>query len=185
MDEINYTKYNFHKHTFCEFVEQVDSLISSLQIHYKSKSGSSYSFTDEGVFRISNHWGRASNCRWRLVSSSSSSSKINNFKKRVGFAKWSDFYPNNETEKLFYIEVNFENNEVQFQHKNSPKYEGKAVLRNASETAKTIRQIKELLGSDNWSKHYNFVAIEQVRFNTIQALINTTIPLNKLKMDWK
>ena len=183
MEKKTYNRFNFHKHTFCEFIEQDIASISALQIHYKSKSGSSYSYTEEGVYRSSNHWGRASNCRWRLVSSSSS--KINNFKNRVGFAKWSDFYPNNETEKLFYIEVNFENNEVQFQHKENPTYDGNAVLRNASETAKIIRQIKELLISDNWSKHYNFVAIDEVRINTIHALINTTIPLNKLKMDWK
>ena len=105
MEKKTYNRFNFHKHTFCEFIEQDIASISALQIHYKSKSGSSYSYTEEGVYRSSNHWGRASNCRWRLVSSSSS--KINNFKNRVGFAKWSDFYPNNETEKLFYIEVNF------------------------------------------------------------------------------
>lgn len=182
-----YNRYNFHKHTFCEFIEQNETSICALKIHYKSKSGSSYCFTEEGVYRISNHWGRASNCRWRLVSNSSSnsSSKVNNYIKRVGFAKWTDFYPNNETENLFYIEVNFENKEVTFQHKNNPKYDGKAVLRNASETSKIIQKIKELLVSDNWAKHYNFVTIEQVRFDTIQALIYTNIPLNKLKMDWK
>ncbi len=187
LENTHYNRYNFHKHTFCEFDEQADVAISSLKIHYKSKSGSSYCFSDDGVYRISNHWGRASNCRWRLVlnSNSNSNSKINNSQQRIGFAKWTAFYPNNETELLFYIDVNFENKEVQFQHKNNPKYDGKAVLRNASETTKVIRQIKEILLRDNWAKHFKFEYLEQVRVEIIQKLIITNLPFNKIKMEWK
>jgi hypothetical protein len=179
LEKKTYNRFNFHKHTFCEFIEQDIASISALQIHYKSKSGSSYSYTEEGVYRSSNHWGRASNCRWRLVSSSSS--KINNFKNRVGFAKWSDFYPNNETEKLFYIEVNFDTKEVIFQHKNNPNYYGTAVLRNASETAKVIRQIKEILEYDTWAKYLDVSDLEMVRNEIIQKLITTNIPLPTIK----
>lgn len=181
MDGLNYNRNNFYKYTFCEFTEV--EFTNELEIHHKSKSGSQYSFTKEGVYRISNHWGRASNCRWRLISSSNS--KINNSQHRIGFAKWSDFYPNNETENLFYIVVNFENKEVIFQHKNNPKFEGNLVLRNASETAKIIRQIKDLLENDIWAKYLNFKDIEEVRRATIQKLIQTNIPLSKIKMEWK
>ena len=176
------SKYNFYRNTFCEFNEVNVADLNSLKWHHKSKSGSSYSFTAEGVYRSSNHWGRAANCRWRLLSNSNS--KINNSKNKIGYAKWTDFYWNNETEKLFYIEVNFDTKEVTFQHKNNPNYDGKAVLRNASEIAKVIRQIKEILESDFWAKYFNFENLEEVRKTTIQKLMNTNIPLNKIKMDW-
>lgn len=193
-----YHKYNFHKHTFCEFTEVDVASIPNIEWHYKSKSGSGYCFTNEGVFRISNHWGRAANCRWRLISRRSSSSnigdspslgeidsnsKINNSLNRIGYANWSDFYPNNETENLFYIEVNFETKEVTFQHKNNSSYDGKAALRNATETAKVIRQIKEILESDTWAKYLDCEDIESSRRTIIQKLTTTTIPLNKIKME--
>jgi hypothetical protein len=195
-----YNKTSFHKHTFCEFTEVDVASIPNIEWHYKSKSGSGYCFTDEGVYRISNHWGRAANCRWRLISRASSksstslnsnlgdfaslqetNSKINNSQNRIGYANWSDFYPNNETEKLFYIEVNFDTKEVIFQHKNNPKFDGKAVLRNASETAKVIRQIKEILEYDTWAKYLDVSDLEMVRNEIIQKLITTNIPLPTIK----
>ena len=178
-----YNKTNFHKHTFCEFIEVDAATIPNIEWHYKSKSGSGYCFTDEGVYRISNHWGRAANCRWRLISSSktSSSSKINNSQNRIGFAKWMDFYPNNETENLFYIEVNFDVKEATFQHKNNPNYDGKSVLRNASETAKVIRQIKEILESDAWAKYLDYDDLEQLRNEIILKLIQTSTSFAEIK----
>ena len=67
-----YNKTNFHKHTFCIFKEVDFETIQNLKPNYKSKSGSSYFFTDQGVYRLSNHWGRAANCKWRLEISSKS-----------------------------------------------------------------------------------------------------------------
>ncbi|RAK19615.1 hypothetical protein B0I03_11042 [Flavobacterium aquaticum] len=174
-----YNKTNFHKHTFCEFIEVDTAAIPNIEWHYKSKSGSGYCFTEEGVYRISNHWGRAANCRWRLISNSSS--KINNSQNRIGYAKWTDFNPNNETEKLFYVEVNFETKEATFQHKNNPNYDGKAVLRNASETAKVIRQIKEILESDTWAKYLNYDDLEQFRKEIISKLIQTSTSFAEIK----
>ena len=81
--------------------------------------------------------------------------------------------------------MDFEKKEVTFQHKSNPKYDGKAVLRNASDTSKIIRQIKELLEGDFWAKHYEFETLEATRKKTIEQLINTNIPLAKLKMEWK
>lgn len=180
-----YNKTNFHKHTFCEFIEVDTNVIPNIEWHYKSKSGSGYCFTEEGVYRISNHWGRAANCRWRLISEI----KNPNQKERIGYAKWTDFYPNNETENFFYIEVNFETKEVTFQHKYNPNYDGKAVLRNAPETAKVIRQIKEILESDTWTKYLDFDDLEQLRKEIIQKLITdhqslATIKKNYFKI-WK
>lgn len=172
-----YNKTNFHKHTFCEFVEVDATAIPNIDWQYKSKSGSSYCFTDEGVYRSSNHWGRAANCRWRLISEI----KNPNQKERVGYAKWTDFYPNNETENFFYVEVNFETKEVTFQHKNNPKYDGKAVLRNAAETAKVIRQIKEILESDAWSKYLDYDDLEVLRKEIITDYLTTNKKFIELK----
>ncbi len=178
-----YNKTNFHKHTFCEFTEVNSASIPNIEWHYKSKSGSGYFFTEEGVYRISNHWGRAANCRWRLISNSraNSSSKINNSLHRIGYAKWTDFYPNNETDNFFYVEVNFEAKEVTFQHKYNPNYDGKAVFRNASETAKVIRQIKEILETDTWAKYLDFDDLEELRREIIRKLIQTSTSFAEIK----
>jgi hypothetical protein len=172
-----YNKTNFHKHTFCEFVEVDATAIPNIGWQYKSKSGSSYCFTDEGVYRSSNHWGRAANCRWRLISEI----KNPNQKERVGYAKWIDFYPNNETENFFYVEVNFDDKEVTFQHKFNHNYDGKSVLRNASETAKVIRQIKEILESDSWAKYLDFDDLEVLRKEIILKLIQTSTSFAEIK----
>lgn len=172
-----YNKTNFHKHTFCEFIEVDTNAIPNNEWHYKSKSGSGYCFTEEGVYRISNHWGRAANCRWRLISEI----KNPNQKERIGYAKWIDFYPNNETENFFYVEVNFETKEATFQHKNNPNYDGKAVLRNASETAKVIRQIKEILESDTWAKYLDYENLEVLRNEIITKLIQTSTSFAEIK----
>lgn len=172
-----YNKTNFHKHTFCEFIEVDATAIPNIEWHYMSKSGSGYCFTEEGVYRISNHWGRAANCRWRLISEI----KNPNQKERIGYAKWTDFYPNNETESFFYVEVNFDVKEATFQHKNNPKFDGKAILRNASETAKVIRQIKEILESDTWAKYLDFDDLEQLRKEIITKLIQTSTSFAEIK----
>ena len=172
-----YNKTNFHKHTFCEFTEVDSASIPNIDWHYKSKSGSGYCFTDEGVYRISNHWGRAANCRWRLISDI----KNPNQKERIGYAKWTDFYPNNETENFFYVDINFDTEEVTFQHKNNPKYNGKAIFRNASETAKVIRQIKEILESDAWAKYLDFDDLEELRREIILKLIQTSTSFAEIK----
>ena len=177
MTQKKYNKTNFHKHTFCEFTEVNSASIPNIEWHYKSKSGSGYCFTDEGVYRISNHWGRAANCRWRLISEI----KNPNQKERIGYAKWIDFYPNNETENFFYVEVNFETKEVIFQHKNNPKFDRKAILRNASETAKVIRQIKEILESDTWAKYLDYENLEVLRNEIITKLIQTSTSFAEIK----
>ncbi|MBA4153474.1 MAG: hypothetical protein C0512_03905 [Flavobacterium sp.] len=135
--------------------------------HFKSKSGSEYFFTKEGVYRISNHWGRAANCRWRLI-------VLENYKNqetKVGFAKWIDFYPNDETTNLFFIQVDFDKNTVDFFHKEMPFYDGKAVLRNASETAKTIRIIKQVLNEEDWAKYLEYEDLEGLREEVVMKMV--------------
>tara|TARA_R110000850_G_scaffold276645_3_gene419418 strand:+ start:46152 stop:46739 length:588 start_codon:yes stop_codon:yes gene_type:complete len=188
-----YTKYNFHKHTFCVFKEVDSTTIQNLKPDYSSKSGSSYYFTDEGLYRVSNHWGRAANCRWKLDSSEVKSSISNNslveinlkqVQVKVGYAKWTDFYPNNEQENLFYIEVDFEAKSVDFQHKNNPNYDGKLICRNASETAKRIKICKEVLQEDKWSNYLVFNFIEEIRKEVIRELLYTNTSFIGIKQNY-
>ena len=93
-----YNQTNFFKHTFCEF-HQVDDFDFPENTTYKSKSESIYFYTNEGVFRKSNHWGRVANCRWKIIANE-------NFKNQqivIGFAKWIDFHPINSREKSYFI----------------------------------------------------------------------------------
>lgn len=178
-----YHKNNFHKHTFCDFKEVFKEEIERLGLSYKSKSGSSYYFTEQGVYRVSNHWGRAANCRWRLKTENKQ--KINNAGPRIGYANWNDFYPNNEEGKWFYIEIDWQVKEVSFQHKNNPLCKEENVFRNASETAKRIQIIREVLLEDNWAKYLIFENLEVLRKEVIYQLINTQETFLAIKQKYR
>ena len=172
-----YNQNNFHKHTFCLWKEVSLADFEYQNPQFKSKSGSEYYFTDEGVYRTSNHWGRAANCRWRLVT-------LGNFKSqhtKVGFAKWTDFYPNDETAKLFFIQVDFEQKSVDFYHKDMPLYDGKATLRNATETAKTIKSIKQVLNEEDWAKYLVYEDLEELRREIVEQLVHSNLNFNEIK----
>ena len=179
-----YHKNNFHKHTFCVFKEVTNDTIKDLQPNYSSKSRSSYYFTEEGLYRVSNHWGRAANCRWKLDSSAmkSTSSKDNRFK--IGYAKWIDFYPNNEQENLFYIQVDFETKTVDFLHKDNPNYDRKSVCRNASETAKRIKVCKEVLLEDKWCNYLVYKDINELRKEVLRELLYTNTSFITIKQNY-
>ena len=155
------------------------SAIKNLVCSYKSDSGSAYYFTLKGVYRYSNHWGRAANCRWKLerFSSGSDDSETDaiqrNANKKLGFAYWTDFYPNNEKENLFYIDVDFETKNVWFNHKNHPAYDGKKMCRNASETAKRIKICKQVLHEMDWCKYLKFDSLDELRQKVINELLVT------------
>ena len=196
MEPKKYNKLNFHKHTYCVFREVGFDKVNDLKPNYSSKSGSSYYFTDEGLYRVSNHWGRAANCRWKLEANSmsssmsssmsrskSSSSSMSNVTK-LGYAKWTDFYPNNEQENLFYIEVDFEAKTVDFLHKNNPEYDGKLVCRNASETAKRIKTCKEVLLEDKWCKYLKFNSIDELRNEVVYELLYTNASFITIKQNY-
>lgn len=175
-----YNKTNFHKHTFCIYKEVALSEIEGLKLSYTSTSGSSYYFTEKGLYRVSNHWGRAANCRWRLLPLKNETAS----KTKAGYAHWTDFYPNNEQDNLFYVEVNWATGEVSFQHKCNPKYDGKAQLRNATETAKAIRHLNEVLTTDNWAKYINFEDINVLRKDVVSALVNTNRSFLDIKRNY-
>jgi len=169
MKNLIYGRHNFHKHTFCIWKEVLFTEISDLKISYTSQSGSRYIFESEGLYRISNHWGRVANCHWRLL-------PLVEFKSQhdiVAFAKWSDFYANDDTSKLFFIKVDFLTNEVNFYHKQSSGEEKDLILRNAKETAKTIRIIKEILTETNWAKYLKYNDFEVLKKQVLIELITT------------
>jgi hypothetical protein len=71
------------KNTFCVFQELPLSSLE-LTMQYASKSGSSYYYTKLGMYRVSNHWGRLANSKWRLEPMQTESGS----KTKVGFAPW-------------------------------------------------------------------------------------------------
>lgn len=171
-----YNQTNFFKHTFCEFT-QVNDFVFPENTHYKSKSDSVYFYTDEGVYRKSNHWGRVANCRWRLLSNK----KIKSQNFYTGFAKWSDFYPLNETEKQFYITVDFETNSVNFYHKATKE---SAFLFFAEAAQKKVEQIRKLLSDDKWTKYFEQESY-LLKKNVVNQFINSNKSLQEIKNNQK
>jgi hypothetical protein len=172
-----YSKHNFHKHTFCIWKEVLFDEISNLKISYTSQSGSRYIFTLEGLYRISNHWGRVSNCHWRLI-------PLNNFKSQntiVGYANWTDFYSNDDSSKLFFIKIEDKTEEINFYHKQSIDTQNKVVIRNAKDTAKTIRIIKEVMNESDWAKYLKYDDIEILRKEVVNELVNTNKSFLEIK----
>ena len=171
-----YNKTNFHKHTFCIFKEVFAAEIADLQLSYTSNSGSSYYFTEKGVYRKSNHWGRAANCKWRLHTEIDTASRS-----KIGFAEWSHFHPINETEKLYFIEVNFKTKTVQYNHKNCA-LQTDLYLRNASQTANRVKEIRALFAHTKKLTYWDFTEnLEQLLQKVIDFLIHTDLSLLQIK----
>lgn len=174
-----YRKHNFHKHTFCIWSEVRFAEVADLKISYTSQSGSQYIFTVKGLYRISNHWGRVANCHWRLIPLAEFKSQHN----IVAFAKWSDFYSNDDTSKLFFIKVNAETKEVNFYHKQSAE-DLNCIFRNAKDTAKTIRTLKEVLTETSWAKHLNYSDFEVLRKEIVNELVTTNKSFLEVKKEY-
>ncbi|QBN17479.1 hypothetical protein [Flavobacterium nackdongense] len=167
------------KNTFCVFQEVFPEKISGLQVQYDSKSGSKYFYTKEGMYRWSNHWGRLANSKWRLEPMEPETES----KTKLGFAAWSEFYPDNAAEELYYLEANYTKKTVNYQHKNNPNYDAKAILRTSFETTKKIKQIRNLLNLTSWAKHYEYEDIDALRKQIIEQLICTTKTLDEIKRE--
>lgn len=171
-----YNSSNFFKHTFCEF-QQVDNFEIPEDRNYKSKSESSYFYTDEGVYRKSNHWGRVANCRWKLRATA----HYKNQQIVVGFAEWNDFYPINSTDKIFFIAVNFEEKTAKIQPESKNE---KHTLVSFAQAQLKIKQITNLFKDDKWAKHFDF-EIESLRFKIITEFINSEKDLQEIKQKFK
>lgn len=171
---------NSFKNTFCVFTEVDIATTAALKPNYKSESGSAYYYTEIGMYRLSNHWGRLANSKWRLVALEPETQ--NKFK--LGFAKWEDFFPDNATEKLYYIVADFEKHTANYEHRNNPFFDNKAILRDTKETTKRLKQIRNILTLTNWAKYFDYQDIEALRFDLVNKLITTDLPLETIKNKW-
>jgi hypothetical protein len=171
-----YDKTNFFKHTFCEF-QQVDKFEFPEETNYKSKSESMYFYTDKGVYRKSNHWGRVANCRWKI--------KVNEAYKNqqivIGFGKWTDFYPINSTQKNFFIAVNFEEKAANLQPKG---VKAAHYLFTFPGAQKRIKEIMHLLKEDAWAKYFE-TEIKELRFKIISECVSSEKALQEIKRGFK
>lgn len=170
---------DYFKNTFCIFNEVPLSAIANKEPDFKSDSGSRYYYTREGMFRLSNHWGRLANSKWRLIAKETTSSE----KIKLGYAKWEAFFPDNDLEKLYYITADFENHTAEYYHKNRLDYNGKAIIRTYKETQKRLKNIRNLLILTNWAKQYSQQDIEELRRKIITELIYTDKTLQVIKSE--
>lgn len=170
---------NSFKNTFCVFQEVLPEKIKGMPIQYESKAGSKYFYTEEGMYRLSNHWGRLANSKWRLEPMEPETDS----KTKLGFANWNEFYPDDAEEEIYYLEANYVKKTVQYQHKNNPNYDKKAILRTSFETAKKIKQIRNLFALTSWAKYFEYDDLEELRSTIINALIFTNKTLEEIKRE--
>lgn len=166
-----YNHTNFFKYTFCEF-QQVDDFDFPENTNYKSKSESVYFYTEEGVYRKSNHWGRVANCRWKLIATKN----YKNQQTVVAFAKWTDFYPIHSNEKIFSILVDFENQTSKItiaQQDNSNTF-------TYQEAQKRSKQIRHLFKDNKWATYFD-TNIDELRIKIISPYINSNTSLQEIK----
>jgi hypothetical protein len=179
MDKNIYLKPGAFKNTFCVFKEVSVNELENKKCSFNSKSGSCYYYTKLGMYRLSNHWGRLANSKWRLEPlEPETPSKI-----KLGFAFWTDFYPDNDIDELYYIEANFAANTVNYQHRNNPNFDKKALLRTSFDTAKRIKQIRNLQNLTSWAKYFEYEDLDVLRKKIINELIFTNKTLEEIKRE--
>jgi hypothetical protein len=167
------------KNTFCVFHEVLPDRIEGMPVQYDSKSGSKYYYTKDGMYRLSNHWGRLANSKWRLEPMEPETES----KFKIGFAAWNEFYPDNAEEELYYLEANYEKRTVNYQHRKNPNYDSKAILRTSFDTAKRIKQIRNLFELTSWAKYFDYDDIDELRKEIIDELIFTNKTLEEIKRE--
>ncbi len=174
-----YHQFNFFKYTYCEFKMKEISFFEDKKAHFQSKSGSYYSYSDEGVYRYSNHWGRVATCRWKIKGIEA----YKNQKYYVGFAKWSDFYPLNDADKVFYIEVNFETQQAKISRILGEE-EHDFYLMNSLLAQQRLKQIQTLFKEYKWAKYID-AHIDDLREIIVKQLTNSNTSLVVLKQELK
>ena len=173
MKEFN--RFNFYRFTYCEFVEANMEIIAEKTADFESSCNSTYYYTDEGVYRLADHWGRVANCRWKLKMKKGSK----NQKFHLGFAKWSAFLPINDHDRLYYIAVDTNSGKVSFSHYGND-MDTNLYLFTASDAQKRVRQIRNLYESDKWARYYD-MDLEVLRKSLVQELISSDKTLAAIK----
>ncbi|PCI03737.1 MAG: hypothetical protein COB81_03335 [Flavobacteriaceae bacterium] len=176
-----YSKYNFFKHTYCVFKGVELNKISDKKANYTSKSGSSYFYTLEGVFRLSNHWGRAANCRWRIENSVESGGSV----AKLGYADWTSFYADTSDGELYFIAVDFTSNSAEYHHVKSIENRQESLVKTSGYTLKRMREIKEIFEKDAWLKYMDVEDEQVLRENIVLELIRTEKSLREIKLAYR
>ncbi len=164
-------KKTFYKNTYCEFTH-TEFDFSKLET-ITTKSGSRYHYTEDGVYRYSNHWGRVANCRWKLKN-------IDNYKNQnwyVGFAKWSAFFDLKSVKKCCFLSVDFTKEEVLINFdENSNRF-----LFTINQALKRQKDIKSVFKNDKFLKYFDNPT--EVKKRIISELINTGKSLQQIKLE--
>ncbi len=172
-----YHKFNFFRHTYCEFTSQPIGFFKGKSAHYQSKSGSLYFYTDEGVYRYSNHWGRVANCRWKIKG-------VDEYKSQnyyVAFANWNAFYMLNDTDKVFYLDVDFSLKGVKIKRlKNEEKSD--CFLMTSEFAHQRLKQIQTLFKEYRWATYFD-EDIDVLRERLINNLRATNKTIQQLKRE--
>ena len=179
-----YHKLNFFKHTFCEFEMCEIDFFAEMKAHFQSRSGSYYFYTEEGVYRYSDHWGRVANCRWKIKG-------ISDYKNQnyyVGYAKWSDFYPLNTSDKSYFIKVDFATRQAKVQRAINDETSRKFLF-TADMAFKRLKEIQAAFKDTRWLTYItdDVATLEKVFITKLQ---NSVEPLPKIKQvirrgDWE
>ncbi len=170
-----YYKFNFFKYTYCEFESKKIDFFEGKSAHYQSKSGSLYFYADDGVYRYSNHWGRVANCRWKIKG-------VENYKSQnyyVGFAKWIDFYPLNDFDKVFYLEVDFNKQQARIKRIGNVANTDKFLM-TSEFVHQRLKQIQTLFKEYKWAKYFDD-DIDVVRKKLILGLVTSNKAIQQLK----
>ncbi len=176
---MNYNQKNFHKKTFCVFTEVPIEIITPLQLAYKSKSGSAYYFTTDGVYRLATHWGRVANCRWKLRSNELKVNQVS----RLGYAAWTDFYPLDELQKMFFVQHHSVTNRFSILHRDGNVPIRDAKLRTLNEAIQIVKQCEKLVVSNDWAKYLDVENLEELKKHWIEKLLNSDTSLANLKRE--
>ncbi len=161
------------RNSFCIWTEVDLQEIKNQIPDFTSTSGSQYFYLNDGVYRLADHWGRAANSKWRLTPRNNEVRKV-----RLGFANFTDFHKDNLHEKLYFIEVDFDNQLVFFNHKNNKKPNCLAVLRTSTETTKAIRKIRNLIEHKSWTRHF---VDDKILEKVVLEIINSDRPVLEVK----
>ena len=92
-------KDNYFKDTYAQWTEVTEKDLPKANPDYKSASGSEYWYTDKGVYRKSNHWGKVASCRWYLNDNVIQNETVY----QIGYADFNNFQKmmyNSNMEKL-------------------------------------------------------------------------------------
>lgn len=166
-----YNPKTFFKHTYCEF-KTTEFNFSEVK-NYTSKSGSVYHYTEKGVYRYSNHWGRVANCRWKLTN-------VEQYKNQnwyVGYADWTDFYDLQSLEKICYLKVDIDKQKVFICLDNTENH----FLFSIQEAMRRKKEIMHFFNHAKWLKYVETDNINVLKKQILKELAGSNKKMKDIK----